>query len=93
MGRNKSRKRNSRRTLSNDILSLPSTTRSGKRLKPLLSSKRKKSKKIRSNKKEEPIECEDTQHMTNSSPVIWEFFVPDKDSWSPYDQVINMKIV
>lgn len=91
MGRNRSRKKNSRRTLSHDILSLPSTTRSGKRLKPLLSSKRKSSKIFCSNKKEEPIECESTQHMANRSPVIWEFFVPDKDSWSPYDQVMNIK--
>jgi hypothetical protein len=88
MGRNRSRRRNARRILSNNILTSPLTTRSGKIIKPLRR-KIKVTKKIssfRSNKKEESIGADDTQQMTTA---IWEYHVPDKDSWSPYDQVVQ----
>jgi hypothetical protein len=91
MVRNRSRRRNARRILSNDILTSPLTTRSGKIIKPL---RRKikvtqKGSLFYSNKKKEPIGADDTQQMTKGSTAIWEYFVPDKDSWSPYDQVVQ----
>jgi hypothetical protein len=88
MGRNRSRRMNARRILSNDHTS-PLTTRSGKIIKPLRR-KKKVTKKVtfRSDKKEESIGA-DTQQMTKGCTAIWEYFVPDKDSWSPYDQVVQ----
>lgn len=91
MGRNRSRKRNIRTrkssqidsTSPNVILSTHLTRSQSKRRGKQLRNKRKK----KESKKEELILADGTspQKIINST-VIWEYFVPGKNSWSPYDQ-------